>query len=97
MHRLVFVTMSRRKVPELDTPFTSVEWYAVSFSLFGQAAWLLFPLSNRPCRPIIAQEDQDTILELLCTQVYSPSPPCRQLLHALLHLRPRPLTTATFV
>ncbi|CAK7202610.1 RNase P and RNase MRP subunit [Sporothrix eucalyptigena] len=35
--------MSRRKVPELDTPFSSVEW------------------------PVISQENQDTILELLCT------------------------------
>ncbi|CAK7274621.1 RNase P and RNase MRP subunit [Sporothrix epigloea] len=34
--------MSRRKVPELDTPFSSVEW------------------------PVISQESQDTILELLC-------------------------------
>ncbi|ERT01507.1 ribonuclease P/MRP protein subunit POP3 [Sporothrix schenckii 1099-18] len=35
--------MSRRKIPELDTPFSSVEW------------------------PMISQEDQDTILELLCS------------------------------
>ncbi|CAK7235612.1 RNase P and RNase MRP subunit [Sporothrix curviconia] len=35
--------MNRRKVPELDTPFSSVEW------------------------PIISQENQDTILELLCS------------------------------
>ncbi|OAA58637.1 hypothetical protein SPI_06710 [Niveomyces insectorum RCEF 264] len=35
--------MSRRKIAELDTPFSRVEW------------------------PSVSQEDQDTILELLCT------------------------------